>query len=441
VAEERKRVLIVGGGFAGATLARSLGRRLPDGWEVILFSAENYFIFTPLLSEVVASAIDPQHVVWSVREVARRVTCRTVTVRSLDLEKQEVVYARPGGSELREHWDHLVLACGLAVNLDLVPGMAQNAWPLKTLGDALALRNRLVQQLEKAEAEPDPARRTRLLSVAVVGGGFTGVELAGSIMDLWVDASRYYRNFTPEDLHVRIVDAGPRILGPLPESLSKYATRHLQAHHVEVLTGRSVKEVRSEGVVTGEGDGEGELVEADTTIVAVGNTVQPLLADTALPMERGRLVVGQDMRVPGRSDVWALGDCAAVPNAFDGGPSPTLAQFAIRQAVQLRENLLAVLSGRETKPFHHRMQGMFAAIGHRRAVGNPFGLRISGFPAYVLWRAIYWAKMPTLLRRIQIAIDWTLDLLFPRDIVELSTLRTGRPVDVRDEVEGAGPQG
>jgi NADH dehydrogenase len=358
-------------------------------------------------------------------------------VQSLDLEKQELVYARPGGSELRERWDHLVLACGLAVNLDLVPGMAQNAWPLKTLGDALALRNRLVQQLEKAEAEPDPARRTRLLSVAVVGGGFTGVELAGSIMDLWVDASRYYRKFTSEDLRVRLVDAGPRVLGPLPESLSKYATRELQARNVEVLTGRSVKEVRGEGIVTG----EGELVEADTTIIAVGNTVQPLLADSALPREHGRLVVGQDMRVPGRSDVWALGDCAAVPNAFDGRPSPTLAQFAIRQAAQLSENLLAVISGRETKPFHHRMQGMFAAIGHRRAVGNPFGFRISGFPAYVAWRAIYWAKMPTIIRRIQIAIDWTLDLLFPRDIVEISTLRTGRPVDARDEVEGAGFRG
>lgn len=432
MAGERKRVVIVGGGFAGAALARSLGRRLPDDWEVLLFSRENYFIFTPLLAEVVASAIDPRHVVWSVREMARGAVCRTVTVRSLDLEKQDVVYTRPDGSELRERWDHLVLACGLAVNLELVPGMARNAWPLKTLGDALALRNRLVQQLEKAEAEPDPARRARLLSVAVVGGGFTGVELAGSIMDLWVDASRYYRNFRRQDLQVHLLDAGPRILGPLPESLSEYATRALRARNVEVLTGRAVKEVRRDGIVTG----EGALVEADTAIIAVGNTMQPLLADTALPTERGRLVVGEDMRVPGRSDVWALGDCAAVPNAFDGRPSPTLAQFAIRQAKQLSDNIVAVISGRETKPFHHRMQGMFAAIGHRRAVGNPFGLRISGFPAYMAWRAIYWTKMPTVIRRIQIAIDWTLDLIFPRDIVEVSTLRTGRPVDVRDEAEG-----
>ncbi len=429
---DQKRILIIGCGFAGSDLAKVLGRKLPGDWEVVLFSRENHFVFTPLLAEVVGSAIDPRHVVWPVREMAPGVECRTVAVRTLDLDKRELVYARPDGSELRERWDHLVLACGLAVNLDMLPGMADNAWPLKTLGDALALRNHILQQLERAEVEPDPERRKQLLTFAIVGGGFTGVELAGSIMDLLIDASRFYKNFSRNDLCVRVVDGAPRILMPLPESLSEYAARELRARNVEVLNNQSVKEVRLDGIATGDGN----LIEADTVITAVGNTVQPLLADTSLPLERGRLVVGGDMRVEGRDDIWALGDCAAVPNAFDDSISPTLGQFAIRQATLLAKNLEAAISGRETKPFHYHMQGMFAAIGHHRAVGNPLGYKVSGFPAYLAWRAIYWAKMPSVIRRIQIAIDWTLDLIFPRDIVEISTLRTGRPVERRDNGGG-----
>ena len=154
-----------------------------------------------------------------------------------------------------------------------------------------------------------------------------------------------------------------------------------------------------------------------------------MIANGPLPIEHGRLVATPEMRVQGRDDVWAIGDCAAVPNSFDSTTCPTLGQFAIRQATQLARNLAAVASGGSPEPFHYHMKGMFAAIGHRRAVGNPFGVQLAGFPAYMMWRAIYWAKMPSVARRMQIAFDWFWDLFFPRDIVELSTLQTGRPVE------------
>ena len=230
------------------------------------------------------------------------------------------------------------------------------------------------------------------------------------------------------DFRVSLVDGGDRVLGPLPEKLSAYAQRELERQGVHVQTRAKVQAVRADGIALG----DGTLIEATTTISAVGNAVQPLLAQTKLPMERGRLSVEGSMRVRGHQNIWALGDCAAVPNAHDGSISPTLGQFAARQASLLARNLAAVVAGREPSPFQYRPEGMFAAIGHSKAVGNPFGLQVSGLPAYFMWRGIYWLKMPTLARKLQVACDCFWDFFFPRDIVEISTFRTSvRPASVR----------
>ncbi len=419
------RIVIIGGGFAGATLAGDLRRKLPAGYEILVFSRENHFVFTPLLAEVVGAAVDPLHVVWPVREMVQGVSCRTAAILDIDLDAREVVYESPSGQTLREPYDHLVLACGQAADLTIVPGMEHHAWPLKTLGDALALRNHVIQQLEMAEDEPDPAQRARRLSFAVVGGGFTGVEVAGSIVDLLIEATDFYERFGPADRRVTLVDGGPRILGPLPEDLSARAKRDLEDRGVEVRNRASVKAVTAHGIEFGDGDS----LEAGTVVCAVGTNVQPLLAKASLPMDRKRVVVSGEMRVEGREDVWALGDCAAVPNAFDGSISPTLGQFAVRQAHQLAENLAAVIAGGQPKPFRYHTKGMFAAVGRGRAVGNPFGRHVTGWPAYLMWRAIYWSKMPSLARRLQIAFDWLWGTFFRPGIVEISTLRTGRPVE------------
>jgi NADH dehydrogenase len=415
-----QKIVIVGGGFAGADLARRLHRSLPNGWEVRLYSRENHFVFTPLLPEVVGASINPLHVVWPVREMAQGVTCRTAEVRSLDIEQKEIEYIGPDGEALRERYDHLVICCGLAANRDIVPGMLEHGWALKSMGDAFALRNHAIQQLERAEVEPDDQRRRQLLSFAVVGGGFTGVEVAGALRDMLFESARYYQRFAVEDIQVTILDGGPRILGPLPEALSAYAAEQLQAMGVAVRCSVSCESVTSEGVVLA----GGETLVAGTVIGTVGNTIQPLLANAGLAMERGRVVVRPDMRVEGRDDVWALGDCAAVPNAYDSRISPTLGQFATRQSKQLARNLLAILGGRGTEAFHYHTRGMFAALGHGRAVGNPFGIRVSGFLAYMMWRGIYLSKMPSFGRQLQIAFDWFWALFFRRDIVELSTLQS-----------------
>lgn len=415
-----QRIVIVGGGFAGADLARRLQRRLPSDWEILLYSRENHFVFTPLLPEVVGAAINPLHVVWPIREMARGATCRTAEVTSLHLEAKQIEYLGPTGELLREDYDHLVLGCGLDVNLDLVPGMRQYGWALKSLGDAIVLRNHVIQQLERAEAEPHAEKRAEFLSFVVVGGGFTGVEVAGAIRDMLSESARFYKRFDREDIRVTILEAGPRVLGPLPESLSAYAHRKLESSGVDVRTGVAVSELRADGVVLG----ENEFLTAGTVIASIGNTMQKLLADSGLPNERGRILVEPSMQVKEHPGVWAFGDCAAVPNAYDDKPSPTLGQFAVRQSKQMAANLLAAIAGVPPAPFSYHTRGMFAAIGHGRAVGNPFGIKITGFIAYIMWRGIYWSKMPSRARQIQIAFDWAWDLLFRRDIVELSTLTT-----------------
>ena len=416
MADEVERVVIVGGGFAGVELARRLRRSLPARWEVVLYNRENHLCFSPLLPEVVGASLNPLHVVWSIREMAPGVLCRTTPVTALDLAAREIAYRDGAGELRREGYTHLVLAVGLPVRLEIIPGMADYGWPIKTLGDAAALRNHLIAQLERAEVTDDPAARKALLSVAVVGGGFTGVEVAGAVLDLFHECARYYARVEPDDCVVHLLDGGPRILGPLPESLSAVARRSLSERGMQVREGVGVERVQPDGVELA----EGERIVAGTVISAVGNGTHPLLAESGLPLERGRLVVSGEMQIEGHEGLWALGDCAGVPNAFDGSISPTLAQYAVQQARRLAENLAAVIEGRTPVAFSYEPKGMFCVLGHRNAVGVVYGRNLSGLLAWLLWHGIYWAKMPTVARRIQIAVDWIWDAFFPRDIAELS---------------------
>ena len=287
---------------------------------MVLYSRENHLVFTPLLAEVVGSSINPLHVVWPVREMARGVTCRTAAVVELDTSAGRLVYRGAHGELETEPYDHLVLACGLPVRLDLVEGMPEHAWPLKTLGDALVLRNHVIGQLERAEVENDPKRKARLMSFVVVGGGFTGIEIAGAINDLLRKACRYYGSIDADDVHVHVLDHGKRILGPLRESLSEFAARKMTKAGIAIRNGVAVQEVTADGVRID----DGEIVEAGTVICAIGNGLNPLVTSSRLPLERNRIKVEPDMRVEGYENVWALGDCAAVKNAYDDSVSPTL---------------------------------------------------------------------------------------------------------------------
>ncbi|MFQ5992939.1 MAG: FAD-dependent oxidoreductase [Nitrospiraceae bacterium] len=420
-APNKHRVLIIGGGFAGVEAARRLQRGLPRDWEIVLYSQENHFVFTPLLSDVVGATITPIHVVCPIRQMVREVSCRTAQVVGLNCKNHEVRFERPNGQLGKDTYDHLVLAAGLGVNMNTVPGMARYGWPLKTLGDAVALRMRIIGQLERAQVAMSPEFKARLLSFAVVGGGITGIEIAGAVADLLRGGCRYYDRIDPQEIRVTVIHSRARILDQFPESLSSFAQRKIGKGRLDIRTQARVGEVTVEGIRLQ----NGEFIRAGTVITAVGNTIQPLFPDAGLPVERDRIKVLPDMRVEGCDSVWALGDCAAVPNAFDGSPSPTLGQFAVRQARQLSKNLIAVIEGRSPKPFKYRMHGMFATIGRHNAVGLLYGIHFSGFPASLCWHGVYWTMMPTIVRKVQVGLDWLLGYVAPANITTLSSLPTG----------------
>ncbi|MBM4072210.1 MAG: CBS domain-containing protein [Planctomycetes bacterium] len=425
MAIDSRNLVIVGGGFAGVYTAHYLLRRLPPDWRLILFSQENHFIFTPLLGDVVGSAINPMHVVCPVRQMAPGAICRTAALTGLDLPGRAVLYKSPDGRMARQPYDHLVLACGAAVNSDILPGMAAHGWPFKTMGDALLLRNHLIGMLEKAEVEPDPAIRKRLLSVVVVGAGFSGVEVAGEVYDLLAESCKFYPSLGQGDIRVTLLQGGNRILPELPESLSRFAQRKMTRRGIDIRLNARGHSVTESGIYLD----DGSFLDAGTVICTIGFTAGPLLVASRLPLVKHRLKTDPDMRVAGQEHVWAVGDCAAVPNTYDNSVSGPTAQVAIRQARHLANNILATIRGQPVRPFAYKPLGMLASIGNHNAVGMVFGLKISGFLAWFVWRGIYLSKMPTFARKLQIAFDWAWQLFFPRDIVQLNlgpTERLGR---------------
>lgn len=411
-------IVIVGGGFAGTAVARRLERRLrPDEAEIVLVGRENYTLFTPMLPEVTSGELEVRHVVTPIRTQLRRVRFVLADVVGIDVERQSIVYRHVlTGITVTLAYDQLVLALGSTTSTFGLPGVAENVWALKTLDDADALRNHLVWLLELADTIADDDRRRTLLTIAVVGGGFTGVETAGEIYELFRSVLRFYRRLRIEDVKMILVEGGPVLLGGLPPKMGEYSRRILERRGVEVLTGDVVTGADENGLTLE----SGRRIDSATVIWSAGVAPSPTIAKTALPKtKRGAVVTGPDMRVAEFPNVWALGDCASIPDG-DGGVFPMTAQHAIREGPHLADNLVRVLRGDPTRPFRYATLGMMAALGGRKAVAQLPGDRvITGFVAWFLWRSYYLLRLPGLDRQLRVAFDWTLDLLFPRDIAEL----------------------
>jgi NADH dehydrogenase len=415
-------VIIVGGGFGGVTLAQHLERKLTSDVEIVLISSENHLVFTPMLAEVVGRSISAQHMTVVGRQMVRRTTWLTAEVTDIDLQAHVVRYVGGGGETASLSYDHLVLACGSVVNMNLMPGLAAYAYPMKTLGDATYLSNELISRFEDAAVETNPADRKRLLTIVVVGGGFTGVEVAGAITEVARHGLRFYPTLQGERAHIILLQHGNVLIPELnAPSLSNFAHTKLHQAGVDVRLDCSAQEITAAGVRLS----SGELIEAATVVSSVGTSPNPLIEKLGLPLQHGRLITNPDMSVSGASNVWALGDCAMIPNAVDQRPSPTTAQFALRQAKQLASNLLRTFRGEPTQPFSFKGLGMLASLGNRSAVAEILGVRISGFIAWVLWRAVYLSLLPSLARKVEVLVDWTWSSLFSPNIVQLKTSRTG----------------
>jgi len=430
------RILIVGGGFGGAYCAQALERRLrPGEAEVVLLDRNNYFVFHPLLVEAGTGSLEPRHAVVSIRAFLKRARFVMGEVVGADLDARQLSYLPPGGEEpARLSYDHLVLAPGSVTRLPEVPGLRERGFEMKSLGDAVRLRDHAIRQLERADGAGDPRARKRMLHFVVVGGNFTGVEVAGEFQVFLRRASRRYRAVDPDDVRVTLVELGSRILPALDEGLADYATHRMRRCGTRIELGLSVARIDPESVTLT----DGQVLESETVIWCAGIAPSPLVERLALPRDgRGYLLCERDLSVVGRSDVWAIGDSAVNPGP-DGGPYPATAQHAVRQATHLADNLAGVLRGRTARPCDIRSHGELAALGCRTAVARVFGFRLAGFPAWFLWRTVYLLKMPGLARKVRVALDWSMDLAFAKEAVQLGLTSNGgrRRPGLHD---GAGP--
>lgn len=414
---KQRSVVIVGGGFAGTAVARRLARRLPADVRLTLVSEESYTTFNPMLPEAVGASIFPEQVVAPLRELlppGPRQSFVMGRVSSIDVQRRQLECQTLGGSRTIAY-DHLVLAIGNRARLDLMPGMAEHSLPLKTVGDAVEIRNVVLRRLARIELESDPALRRALGRFVVIGGGFSGAEVAGELVDCLRSIQAYYPQVAADELQVTVLHDTERFLPELPERLGRAALRSLRRRGVDVRLSCRAAAIDADGVTLG----DGSTLPARTVVCTIGTQPNALLAQLGLPLQRGRLVVEADMRVPGRDGLWALGDCAAVPNAHDNGIAPPTAQFAVRQGAQLADNLLRVLDDQPAQPFSHRSQGAMASIGHMKGVALAFGVPLSGLPAWLLWRAYYLSQMPTFGRKLRIFVEWTWGMFFPADITHL----------------------
>ncbi len=419
----RARIVIVGGGFAGAYCAQALERLLrPHEAEVVLLDRNNYFIFYPLLVEAGTGSLEPRHAVVSIRAFLGHTRFIMGEVEEVDPTRSEVRYRLPeSGDEEHLRYDQLVLCPGSVTRLPEVPGLAEHGFEMKSLADAVRMRDRAIQQLERADACSDRETRRRMLHFVVVGANFTGVEVAGEFHVFLRRASRRYANVERDDIAVTLVEIGPRILPALDEDLAEYATDQMRRRGLRVELGTSVARISRDHVELS----DGRRLDTDTVIWCAGIAPSPLVERLPVPTDaRGYIVCDRDLLVHGFGNVWAIGD-SAVNLDRSGEPYPATAQHAVQQGQFLARNLVRVLRGARPVPCDVRSRGALAALGCRTGVAKVFGLKLSGFPAWFLWRTVYLMKMPGWGRRLRIALDWTMDLVFPTEAVQLGLARSG----------------
>lgn len=400
----------------------------PGEADLTLVSRENFSLFTPMLPEVGSGNLETRHVVTPVRAQLRRTEFVLGDVVGVDLHAKTVeVERRLMGSRLSLQYDQLVFALGAVTSTFGLPGVEERVLPYKTLADAERVRNHIIATLEIADVTSDAAERARLLRFVFVGGGFTGVEAAGEMADFFRSSLRFYRSIRPEELEIVLVEGEKTLLPGLAPGMGSYSAKVLKRRGIRVMTGAMVAAADDVGLRLH----DGTVLETGTIVWSAGIKTAPAVATLPIASARGHAIaVDRHFAVGGYPGVWALGDCAAVPSP-DGKTYPQTAQHAIREGPALAANIVARIRNEPTKPFEYASLGIMASLGARRAVaGLSNGVLVTGFLAWVLWRTYYLVRLPGRDRQLRVALDWTLGLIFPRDIAEL---RVSDPNQARSE--------
>lgn len=422
-------VAVLGGGFAGVYCAKTLSDALKGkrDFKVGLISDENYMVFQPMLAEVVGSSISPRHVVNPLRLLCRHASVYKGFIESVNWPERSLsLNAGPFSGSVRIEYNHLVLALGAVTDLRHVPGMPEHAFLIKNVGDAMQLRTTIIGRIEEACLETRKEIRERLLTFVVVGGGFSGVETAGNLLDLFSVIHSYYPGIARGDLKVWLVHSDDHLLPKFNRRLGEYSAKKLQERGLKLVLNQRVKSMTANRVYLE----NGSQIEANTVISTVGNAPHPLVTSlceaNGLAKVKGRILSSDTGQVKGQTHLWALGDCAAFPDSEDVF-SPQLAQFGMRQGILCGKNIERFTRNQPLLEFKFKGYGELASIGHHIAVADIMGVRFSGFIAWWLWRTIYLLKLPRLDRKVRVMLDWTLELFFPRDLNHLSP-RHSNPV-------------
>ena len=420
----KHRIVILGGGFAGVHTAMELERLLSSTdrkqVDVVLISDENYMVFQPLLPEVVGGTIKVQHGATPIRRLLRTTRVYIREIQRIDLDTNTVGLAQgfqPKPDVLT--FDQLVVCLGSRLDYSKVQGMKEHSIPFKYLRDALRLRYEAIRALEEADIQVDPEERRKLLTFVVAGGGFSGVECIAELDDFLKHAVGSYHNLKRDDVKCILLQSAERILPEVDPVLAEYAHKILERRGIEIRVNVRLNAVSADAVlVQPKGSTESALLPTRTVVTTVPAAPDPLVTSLPCQLDRGRIVVDKFLNVPGFEYLWALGDCAAVPQP-DGITSPPTAQHAVRQAKVCAKNLLANRSGKSKVPFLFTGLGKLASLGRRSAVAEVMGIKLRGILAWLAWKAIYLSKMPGWDRKIRVALDWGYDLVLPRDIAQV----------------------
>jgi NADH dehydrogenase len=401
-------VLVLGGGFAGAYVARELGER-----GATIVSKDNFMLYTPLLPEAASGTLEPRHTVVPLRVMCPHAELILGAATELDLE-QRTAGVRTDDGEQTVEWRELVLAIGAVPRTLPIPGLSEHALSFKSLPDAIAIRNHVLHQLEAADAALDEEERERRLTFVFVGAGYAGVEALAELSDLAEDALRYYPRLRSSRRRWVLVDAAPRILPEIPPPLGDYAASELRKRGVEIHVDTTLESASAGEAVLG----NGTRIPTHTLVWTAGVAPNPTLREWSLPLdEKGRIEVDELLRVRGHEHVWALGDCARVPNTRSDAPDPPTCQHALRQARRLAKNLTG-----PPEPYGYRMLGQVATLGRHKGIAEVLGLRLRGFPGWWVTRSYHLYQLPLAQRKLRVVVDWTVSLFFRRDIAELGQL-------------------
>lgn len=419
---KKQKIVILGGGFGGAYTAiyleKFLKKKNKDEFEISLVNRENYFVFQPMLAEVVGGSLDLLDTINPLRKLLPKTTLYIREIDSIDLEAKKVMLAPKFSHKTLEiSFDHLVLALGNVTDFRGMSGLHEHALPFKNLADSLTIRNQIIDVMEAAAAETDPALKKQLLTFVVGGGGFSGTEVVAEVNDLTRKLSKQYREIDPKDIHVVLAHSKGRLMDrEMPPSLGEYAGKLLKKRGVDIRFNVHLSAATPEEAILE----TGERIPCKTVISTVPSSPNPLIEGLPLKLVKGKVVTDAGMLAEEREDIWALGDCAAVPHLAGEGICPPTAQFAIRQAKVLASNIVASMRHQPRKDFRFKALGMMGALGHHSAVAELFGkFKFSGLLAWFMWRLIYWAKLPGLDRKMKVALSWILDTMVPIEAVQI----------------------